>query len=117
VVIRGRIRGEVRAACRRCLAETRSPIDEPVLLLYRPGIDPVQAELEEVYVLPENVRELDLEPAIRELLILATPRYALCREGCRGRCAGCGADLNLEPCRCTAETGDERWAVLRRLAE
>ena len=117
VIVRGRIEGDVLGACRRCLAETRSRVDEPVLLVFRSGIDPVQAEREEVCVLLENVRDLDLEPAIRELLILANPRYTLCRDGCRGRCAGCGADLNLEPCSCTAVTGDERWAVLRRLAE
>jgi len=29
----------------------------------------------------------------------------LCREDCKGLCPGCGANLNIEPCRCEKEHG------------
>ncbi len=117
VVVRGSVKGQVRGECRRCLAETRSGIEETVLLVFRAGIDAAQAEEQEVHVLPDAGRELDLTDALRQTLILAAPRYALCREACRGRCQACGVDLNVATCGCTQTVGDERWAALRRLVQ
>jgi uncharacterized protein len=48
-------------------------------------------------------------------VMLVVPRYAVCREACRGLCARCGADLNEEECRCRSEEGDARWAALRKV--
>jgi uncharacterized protein len=59
--------------------------------------------------------EIDVSPMLRERLLLALPTLPLCREGCRGLCARCGADLNAGPCDCAAAVGDERFAVLRTL--
>ncbi|MCI0434722.1 MAG: DUF177 domain-containing protein [Gemmatimonadetes bacterium] len=117
VIVKGRVVGEVLGACRRCLAEARCRIDEPLLLVFRSGINAAEAEDEESYVLPAKASELDLLPALREHLLLLVPGYVLCSENCRGRCAGCGVDLNRESCRCTPAGGDERWAALRGLAK
>lgn len=115
VVVRGRLRGEARLECRRCLAAVRLPIAEEVAVLYQAGVDAVEAEQSEVYPLPARGTELDLGPMVREQVMLAVPAYAACSEACKGLCPTCGKNLNEGPCACEPDTGDDRWAVLRRL--
>lgn len=115
VVVRGNVTGTVRLECRRCLAAVEAGIAASLTLVYRENMDPVEAEAAEVYALPARAHELDLEPALREHLLLAVPRYGLCSEACRGLCAVCGANLNETDCDCVAADQDERWAPLRRL--
>lgn len=112
VVVRGTIRGQFALSCRRCLEPVTAGFEEEVGLLYREG------EVEEdgeVLSLPEKGTELDLTPAVTEQVLLAVPRYAYCREDCRGLCPQCGANRNEADCGCTEEETDERWAPLRRL--
>jgi len=45
--------------------------------------------------------EVEVEEPMREEIILAIPVKKLCREGCRGLCAHCGADLNEGKCKCS----------------
>ena len=115
VVVRGRLRGELELACGRCLKPVRQELDEDVTFLYVDGVDDVAAEDQEVYPLPEKGWTLDLGPAIREHVLLAAPRFAVCREACKGLCPTCGADLNETTCECGESKVDERWAALRRL--
>ncbi|HUG40974.1 MAG TPA: DUF177 domain-containing protein [Longimicrobiales bacterium] len=112
VVVRGVIAGTFGLACRRCLAPVAVAIEEEVGLLFREG---EQEEDGEVLALPETGTELDLADAVREQVLLAVPRYASCREDCRGLCPHCGTSLNEATCACTVEETDERWAPLRRL--
>lgn len=115
VLVRGRIAGEAALECRRCLAEVVAEFDERVSALFRPDLEPAEAEAEEVYTYASRERELDLMPAVREHVVLAVPKYAVCDAACRGLCPRCGANLNIEECRCRVEEVDERWAALRKL--
>ncbi len=115
VVVRGQLMGEAKLECRRCLVGVRVPIAEDVAVLYQAGVDAVEAEQSEVYPLPARGQELDLSPMVREQVVLAVPQYAICSEACKGLCPTCGKNLNEGPCECQPETGDERWAALRRL--
>ena len=56
----------------------------------------------------------DLDELAREAFILNMDTKTLCREDCKGLCSGCGANLNVEPCRCKKEI-DPRWAALQKL--
>ena len=58
----------------------------------------------------------DLEPLIREDVLLSLPSKVLCREDCLGICHRCGKDLNDGPCDCEKEY-DPRWDVLGQLFE
>jgi uncharacterized protein len=60
-------------------------------------------------------RAIELDPLIREQLLLALPMDALCREDCKGLCPSCGQDLNEKACGCKGESADPRWAKLRSL--
>jgi uncharacterized protein len=114
LLVRGRLSGVAVQQCRRCLREVRSPIDEELVLLFRPGLSAQEAEAAEVYTFPERARELDLTDAVREHAILAVPAFPVCSESCLGLCPRCGADLNQGPCGCDETGGDRRWAALRQ---
>lgn len=53
---------------------------------------------EDVYPITGN--EIDLLPAIREQVILATPLQSLCNVNCLGLCQICGSNLNDGICGC-----------------
>jgi uncharacterized protein len=95
---RGRVRGEVRGGCRRCLTEVAQPLDVELNLLF--SEDPEAQDDPSVYPLPPAAAAIELGEAIREELALAVPAYLLCREECAGLCPRCGADLNAGACQC-----------------
>lgn len=43
---------------------------------------------------------LDLSQDIREEILLNFPAKLLCTPDCKGICAGCGVDLNVDQCKC-----------------
>jgi uncharacterized protein len=115
VVARGRFRGTIVLACRRCVLPVRRELDEEVTLVYRAGLTTAAAEAEELYALPPRGQELDLAVALLEHVQLAMPQYVICSESCRGFCPRCGRNLNQASCECVVEEEDPRWAALRRL--
>jgi uncharacterized protein len=60
---------------------------------------------------------LDLEPALRNAVVLALPFQPLCREDCPGLCVECGARLADEPGHHHDTAIDPRWAALQGLAQ
>lgn len=59
---------------------------------------------------------LDLDELMRDVFLLAMDSKHLCSEDCKGICPGCGADLNIESCRCQKEI-DPRLAGLAKFFE
>ncbi|MEW5739655.1 MAG: DUF177 domain-containing protein [Myxococcota bacterium] len=55
-------------------------------------------ELDEIDAEPFDGKTIDLDPVIREQVLLALPATVLCREDCRGLCSTCGQDLNEQDC-------------------
>ena len=60
--------------------------------------------------------QLDLDELLGDVFILGMDTKNLCDQNCKGLCAGCGANLNEEPCRCKREV-DPRLAKLAQLLE
>ncbi|HEX2299870.1 MAG TPA: YceD family protein, partial [Pseudonocardiaceae bacterium] len=57
---------------------------------------------------------VDIEPVVRDAVLLALPQAPLCREDCAGLCPECGAKRDeLDP-EHRHETMDPRWAALQR---
>jgi uncharacterized protein len=71
---------------------------------------PEQAE-EETY----TGKVIDLDPIVREQLLLALPSYPVCSEGCKGLCPVCGGNLNERECGCDRHVPDPRWAGLKNV--
>jgi uncharacterized protein len=108
VVTRGEIDARWQGVCSRCLqpvtGETHVHVDE----LFEE--EPVEGE---TYRLERDV--LDLEPLVRDALVLELPQAPLCDPECRGLCPNCGTDRNTGSCDCEPDEADPRWAALRSL--
>lgn len=56
---------------------------------------------------------LDVGQLMADTFVLEMDTKNLCTEDCKGLCAGCGANLNEEPCRCEKQV-DPRLAGLAK---
>lgn len=113
----GSMSAPLEMECRRCLTSVRAEVDEPIQSVFAPVGDE-DASDPDVFTFDANARELDLRPALRELWLLAVPRFVLCQEACKGLCPRCGKDLNAGDCGCPAmQEGDSRWDALRDAAK
>jgi uncharacterized protein len=60
---------------------------------------------------------LDLEPLLRDAVVLALPFQPLCEDDCPGLCAECGARLADDPDHAHEAAIDPRWAGLQKLKQ
>lgn len=118
-----RLRGEIKAAlvvpCDRCVNDVDLPLEIPFDLLYTPQevsnqVGEIELHDRDLDVAFYDNEEINLDELVLEQLELSLPIRVLCREDCRGLCAECGADLNLEQCQC-AKPIDPRWQALADL--
>ncbi len=119
-----RLRGEIATTivlpCDRCLAEIETPLAIPFDLLYTPAeagsgaAGEIELQEQELDFATFENDEINLDDLVMEQIELNLPSRTLCREDCRGLCPQCGADLNLESCRCSQPV-DPRWAALADL--
>ena len=108
IVVRGTLSGAWTAACSRCLEPVSGDVAVHVDELFEPS--PLEGE---TYLLEEDV--IDLEPMVRDALLLELPLAPLCRADCAGLCPNCGANHNVERCDCETFEPDPRWAALRSI--
>ncbi len=109
----GRLAGEMRTDCGRCLEPYSQPLTANIAELFI--FPPENARPGDLVVPEEGI--LDLTPLVREDMLLSMPLRPLCRPDCRGLCPNCGANLNVESCTCAEENLDPRLAALRVLLE
>jgi uncharacterized protein len=131
VLLKARARADLEAQCGRCLTPVAAelPIDFVLTLVpadeYRGESGPADdaahhpaagsfdagtAE-EEVY----TGKVIDLDPILREQVLLALPGYPVCQDACRGLCSVCGNNLNERECGCDRKVPDPRWAGLAKV--
>lgn len=107
--------------CARCLAEVDQTLvthfDLTKVLGARPSGTPRTREMPEDEVDEDYLDEpeIDLDQVLLEQIALEMPLRLLCSEACKGLCPHCGANLNVETCRCETEEVDPRFAVLKKL--
>lgn len=113
VLVSGTVAAPLGGECARCL--------DPVT-------DRLRVELTELFVYPDSATDgstaadevgrvvdglVDLEPVLRDAVILELPQVPLCGPDCPGLCAGCGRKwAELDPDH-RHEMIDARWAVLQ----
>jgi len=109
VLVSATARAPVVGECVRCL----EPISE--------GLEVAFAELfvfpgrdgdPETHWLQDDL--VDLEPVLRDAVVLTLPLRPLCREDCPGLCSQCGARLAENPGH-GHQQSDPRWAALQGL--
>lgn len=112
VLVSGTASAPTSGTCSRCL----DPID-----------DRVEVELTELFAYPYSATDettdedevprlvddrIDLEPVVRDAVVLTLPQVPLCSPDCAGLCSGCGAKwADLGPDH-GHEKIDPRWAAL-----
>ncbi|HET7753281.1 MAG TPA: DUF177 domain-containing protein [Anaeromyxobacteraceae bacterium] len=128
VILRARGTASLKAPCGRCLTSmpVQVPLDFRMTFVPQdqysapPSRDEDEARDEaiasfEPTSLDEETysgKEIDLDPVVREQLILALPPYPVCRDSCKGLCSVCGTNLNEKECGCDRKVPDPRWAGL-----
>ena len=110
VWVKGTVAGTYHAECRRCLTATDRPFSFQAAELYRPAGE----VWEEGYVIKES--SIDLDPLVRDTVLLNLPHEPLCRDDCAGLCPACGRNLNEEPHGHEAVV-DSRWSALKDLGK
>jgi uncharacterized protein len=113
VLVSGSASGRLVGECARCLVDIE---------------DEFLADVQELYVYPESDAEpdeasrmegdlIDLEPALRDQVVLALPFQPLCTDDCPGLCPECGVRLADEPGHKHEDGVDPRWTALTGLLQ
>jgi uncharacterized protein len=111
VLVTGTAVVALRGECVRCLVEISSQMEVDIQELY---VNPdSEATEDEASRLEGDL--VDLEPLLRDDVVLDLPFQPVCREDCAGLCVECGANLNDDPDHSHAGSIDPRWEALRAL--
>jgi uncharacterized protein len=112
VLVSGSVTAPVTGECARCLTPVSDTVSVPLteLFAYPDSATEQTSDEDEVSHLVGDL--LDLEPVVRDALVLDLPLSPLCRDDCPGLCAGCGERLDDLPDDHTHTTTDPRWAAL-----
>jgi uncharacterized protein len=114
VLVSGTARVQLAGECARCLDPVEDDLEVDLQELYAYDVEPdASFEDEEVSRLEGDL--LDLEPLVRDAVVLALPFGPLCREDCPGLCVECGARLADEPGHTHGDAIDPRWAALTEM--
>ncbi|MFO7191695.1 MULTISPECIES: YceD family protein [Thermocrispum] len=112
VLVSGSVTVRAAGQCSRCL----DPIEEEIavelteLFAYPDSTTEATTEEDEVSHVVDDM--VDLEPVVRDAVVLAMPQVPLCRPDCPGLCPDCGLKwVDLEPDH-GHEKIDPRWAAL-----
>ncbi|MCX6401552.1 MAG: YceD family protein [Propionibacteriales bacterium] len=118
VLITGTAQAGLDGECARCL----EPIHDDLvvsfqeLFVYDDIRDSADAEEDdEVSMLRDDL--VDLEPLLRDAVVLALPFQPLCEDDCPGLCVECGARLADDPDHMHEAAIDPRWAALTELEQ
>lgn len=85
IVVQAKVTTQRKVTCSRCLNSVTRTLSQDFMRSYS----------------TEKLGEyLDLDPDIREEILLSFPGKVLCSPDCKGLCSGCGLNLNLEKCKC-----------------
>lgn len=88
--------------------------------------DELEVDVQELFTYSESAADedeasrlqgelIDLEPVLRDQVVLELPFQPVCAEDCAGLCVECGTNLNDNPEHSHDESIDPRWARLADL--
>jgi uncharacterized protein len=116
VLVSGTAQAPLSGECGRCLEPLTSSIEVEFQELY------VYSDTRSGESAEDDERRLegdliDLEPVVRDAMVLALPLSPLCRDDCPGLCPDCGVRLaDAEPDH-HHDAADPRWAALQGMLD
>ncbi|MCI6574888.1 MAG: DUF177 domain-containing protein [Actinomycetaceae bacterium] len=120
VFVHGVVHTQAMGECARCLRPIDREVTEQIAeLVYYPQSVAALADVdeEEADELPVTDGDfIDLEPLIRDAVVLALPLQPLCKPDCRGLCPECGERWEDLPADHHHEHFDPRMSALDELA-
>ncbi|MFC5953708.1 YceD family protein [Streptomyces sp. NPDC005774] len=124
VLVTGTARATAEGECVRCL----EPLEQELVAEYqemfsypdaddrgRSKAEPGDDAEDDEDRLPLEDGMFDLEPVLRDAVVLALPMQPVCQDDCPGLCSECGARLADDPDH-HHDAVDIRWAALQGLA-
>ncbi len=125
VLVTGSATAPLAGECARCLAPLATEVTARFTELYLYTRDRhdthdrfdenAERDDEELYL---DGDLLDLEPVLRDAVVLAVPMSPLCREDCPGLCVECGVPLaDAGPGHGHEDAPDPRWAGLKQFSD
>jgi uncharacterized protein len=122
VFAQGEVSTRMELQCSRCLRNFPKDMDMNINVVYHPleeltGEEKHEVREDELDMGFYRDDELNIQDLVAEQILLNVPMKPLCSESCRGICPKCGADMNVNPCRCEHKETDPRLAVLKKLLE
>ena len=109
VLVTGEVDTEATGECVRCLIEVHQDIQVDFAELFAYSFD-------EAFDYTVSDDHVDLEPLVRDAVVLSLPFQPVCQEDCTGLCPQCGVRLLDNPGHEHEEPIDPRWAGLAGLA-
>jgi uncharacterized protein len=118
VLVSGTARAPLAGECVRCLDPLDDTIEVEFAELFvspgRPGDTAGQDDGDdETCWLQDDL--VELEPVVRDAVVLALPLQPMCEDDCPGLCSECGARLADDPGH-RHDSVDPRWAALEAIA-
>jgi uncharacterized protein len=117
VLVSAQVTASLSGECGRCLREIDESLDVAFqeLYAYEHSTTDETADEDEVGRMQGDL--IDLEPALRDAVVLALPTNPLCRPDCAGLCPDCGTPWDELPADHSHRQVDPRWAALEGLTE
>ena len=120
VYVSGTVTGPLAGECGRCLEPVSDLLTVRVQELFsyqeRDAAAASRGDDEDDDVSHMQGDHLDLEPVLRDAVVLALPLTPLCQPDCGGLCTECGERLDDLPEDHAHDAPDPRWAALQDLS-
>ena len=119
VLVRAHLKLEEHETCSRCAVPLQDTMDIEFEEEFQQTVEatgrPVSERPDADAFTIDDRHMLDLTEAVRQYREASAQIAPLCRPDCKGLCAECGADLNVEDCGHHEDAIDVRWAGLASL--
>jgi uncharacterized protein len=94
LLVQAKFRGDIQMECVRCLEPANQNLKADFSELFAFSS---REMTDSGLILPED-GHIDLEPLVRDYMIIEVPIQPLCKSDCKGLCPICGENLNLTTC-------------------
>ena len=110
ILVTGEVDTVATGECVRCLIDVTLPVEVEFAELFAYSFD-------EAFDFTVQDDHVDLEPLVRDAVVLSLPFQPVCQEDCLGLCPECGVRLLDNPGHEHEAPIDPRWAALAGLDE